>query len=128
LLEALFPGRIDLGLARGLPDGNAGPALLDGRPSPGDTAAHGRRTDEPIWRRYCATRSCSTRQTQLSWGLPGFIATDEQLDVASGLAECIGALLALHAVAPSARPVHTAVACAEHLLKKRGSWRTASAG
>jgi luciferase family oxidoreductase group 1 len=46
LLEALFPGRIDLGIARGLPDGNAGPALLDGRPAPGDTAAHAQRVDE----------------------------------------------------------------------------------
>jgi alkanesulfonate monooxygenase SsuD/methylene tetrahydromethanopterin reductase-like flavin-dependent oxidoreductase (luciferase family) len=46
LLEALFPGRIDLGIARGLPDGNAGPALLDGRPAAGDTGAHGRRVDE----------------------------------------------------------------------------------
>ena len=35
LLEALFPGRIDLGIARGLPDGDIGPALLDGRPWPG---------------------------------------------------------------------------------------------
>ena len=46
LLEALFPGRIDLGIARGRPDGTAGAALLDGRPGPGDTDAHAARVDE----------------------------------------------------------------------------------
>jgi type 2 lantibiotic biosynthesis protein LanM len=49
--------------------------------------------------------------------LRGLIAADEQLDVAGGSAGCIGALLALHAVAPSARLVHTAVTAGEHLLK-----------
>jgi luciferase family oxidoreductase group 1 len=45
LLEALFPGRIDLGVARGRPDGDIGPELLDGRPEPGDTNAHAARVD-----------------------------------------------------------------------------------
>jgi luciferase family oxidoreductase group 1 len=45
LLEALFPDRIDLGIARGKPD-HAGPMLLDGRPEPPDKADQGPRVDE----------------------------------------------------------------------------------
>jgi luciferase family oxidoreductase group 1 len=52
LLEALFPGRIDLGIARGRPDGNAGQVLLDGRAETGDTGAHAQRVDELL----CALR------------------------------------------------------------------------
>jgi luciferase family oxidoreductase group 1 len=39
-LEALYPGRIDLGLARGHADDGLGPPLLDGRPEPTDAAAY----------------------------------------------------------------------------------------
>src|SRR5579884_2482692 len=46
LLEALFPGRIDLGVARGKPDGTSGPALLDGRAEPTTAADHAGRVDE----------------------------------------------------------------------------------
>lgn len=45
LLEALFPGRIDLGIARGKPDGDVGPALLDGRPEDVEPEAHAARVD-----------------------------------------------------------------------------------
>jgi luciferase family oxidoreductase group 1 len=45
LLEALFPGRIDLGIARGKPDGNAGEALLDGRTEDVGPAAHAQRVE-----------------------------------------------------------------------------------
>ena len=57
LLEALFPGRIDLGIARGRPDGNIGPALLDGRLEPGDTNAHAARLDELLLALHQATAS-----------------------------------------------------------------------
>ena len=39
-LEALHPGRIDLGVARGAADDGLGPALLDGRPEPTDAGAY----------------------------------------------------------------------------------------
>src|SRR5262245_33375794 len=39
-LEALHPGRIDLGLARGHADDGLGPPLLDGRPEPADAGAY----------------------------------------------------------------------------------------
>jgi luciferase family oxidoreductase group 1 len=39
-LEALHPGRIDLGVARGHADGALGAPLLDGRPEPADAAAY----------------------------------------------------------------------------------------
>jgi len=45
LLEALFPGRIDLGIARGKPDGDLGTALLDGRAEPAGTTEHAVRVD-----------------------------------------------------------------------------------
>ena len=39
-LEALHPGRIDLGVARGHADDGLGPPLLDGRPEPTDAGAY----------------------------------------------------------------------------------------
>ena len=39
-LEALHPGRIDLGIARGHADDELGAPLLDGRPEPADAAAY----------------------------------------------------------------------------------------
>ena len=39
-LEALYPGRIDLGVARGHADDELGASLLDGRPEPTDAAAY----------------------------------------------------------------------------------------
>ena len=39
-LEALHPGRIDLGVARGAADVGLGAPLLDGRPEPADAAAY----------------------------------------------------------------------------------------
>jgi len=45
LLAALFPSRIDLGLARGTPDGQAAAALLDGRTAPHGVAEHARRVE-----------------------------------------------------------------------------------
>ena len=39
-LEALHPGRIDLGVARGHADDGLGAPLLDGRPEPADAAAY----------------------------------------------------------------------------------------
>jgi type 2 lantibiotic biosynthesis protein LanM len=48
--------------------------------------------------------------------LPGLIAIDDQLDVASGAAGCLASLLTLHAVAPSPEVAMLATACGERLL------------
>ena len=48
--------------------------------------------------------------------LPALIEQNETFDFFGGAAGCIMGLLALHAVAPSERTLHTAVACGHHLL------------
>jgi lantibiotic modifying enzyme len=49
--------------------------------------------------------------------LPALIASDDHLDVLYGSAGCLLALLALHAVRPSARTVDVAVSCGDRLLE-----------
>jgi len=49
--------------------------------------------------------------------LPHAIEHDEHLDIASGAAGCLGALLALHAHAPSADILEVAAVCGERLLQ-----------
>jgi type 2 lantibiotic biosynthesis protein LanM len=50
--------------------------------------------------------------------LPDLIAKDEMIDVSSGSAGCIAALLSLYAVAPSEATLATAIQCGDHLIEK----------
>ncbi len=50
--------------------------------------------------------------------LPDVIARDEMIDISSGSAGCIAALLSLYAVAPSEATLATAIQCGDHLIKK----------
>jgi type 2 lantibiotic biosynthesis protein LanM len=56
----------------------------------------------------------------VSW-LPELIAVDESLDVISGSAGCIGALLALNHCSPSQATLAAAVQCGEHLLARKSA-------
>ena len=50
--------------------------------------------------------------------IPALIERDEQFDIISGAAGCIGSLLALYRCFPSDRTLSAAVRCGEHLLAK----------
>jgi type 2 lantibiotic biosynthesis protein LanM len=50
--------------------------------------------------------------------LPALIEKDESLDILSGAAGCLGALLVLHQVAPSEETLAAAITCGEHLLAR----------
>jgi lantibiotic modifying enzyme len=51
----------------------------------------------------------------IKW-IPDVLARDDLFDIIGGAAGCIGALLSLYAVAPSASTLATAIQCAEHLI------------
>jgi type 2 lantibiotic biosynthesis protein LanM len=59
-----------------------------------------------------------TEAERLVERLPGLVEQDDQFDVISGAAGCIGGLLALHRCAPSERTLAAAIQCGDHLLNR----------
>ena len=55
---------------------------------------------------------------QIIDSLPERIAKDEQFDIIGGAAGCLGTLLALHRVRPSAKTLATAIGCGDRLLNR----------
>jgi lantibiotic modifying enzyme len=53
--------------------------------------------------------------------LPALIEQDEQLDIISGSAGCIGALAVLYRCAPTARTLAAAIQCGNRLIERAGS-------
>ena len=56
--------------------------------------------------------------------LPKAISKDEEIDVISGSAGCIAALLSLYAVAPSQSTLATTIQCGDHLIARARAQKT----
>ncbi len=59
-----------------------------------------------------------TEAQELTERLPKLIEGDEQLDVISGAAGCIGSLLSLYRCAPSEHTLAAAIQCGDHLIAR----------